>query len=69
MGTLKAGKRKYTVSPAAVAQRTAAGGKPRGGTRTWTNVRVSSNVIEAIDAKRGDVSRNEYLAHLLNCKD
>lgn len=63
-------KRTYTVGKAAVEQRTAAARQPRGGAREWKNVRVSSGVIAAIDARRtGGESRNEYLARMLRCKE
>ena len=62
-------KRDYTVSAAVVEQRTAAAKQPRGGARVWINVRVSAGVLAAIDAQRGDRSRNDFLSKLLNVKE
>lgn len=61
--------RSYTLTPAALEQRQRAARKgilARAATaRNWTALKVAQPVVDAIDARRGELSRNAWLERLL----
>jgi len=60
-------KRKYTMSDKARTARKLCGIAARGGrpVRVWKSMKISSDVMEYIDKRRGEKSRNTFLSDLL----